>query len=320
MAHDSDTFNRWDAGQQLGMRYLLAEMISFKDTGTVSVPGLYHEAFSQLLMDEQADPAFLAAALILPSETWISQQVEVVQPEVIFKVRQGFRGRLSRKHRDIFLNRYHAQATDRPYHYSAQEAGRRALRNCCLTYLLCVEPGREVAPDMLQLGLDQYHEADNMTDVSAALAAVVHADRSAGDELLEDFFGKWQDDPLVVDKWLMLQATCILPGTLQRVRELLHHPAFSMKNPNKVRSLIGAFCSNLHQFHAGDGSGYTFLTDRILELDSVNPQIASRLLTPLTQWRRYDSNRQQLMKQQLERIASREGLSRDVAEIVEKSL
>ena len=118
----------------------------------------------------------------------------------------------------------------------------------------------------------------------------------------------------------MLQATCILPGTLQRVGELLHHPAFSMKNPNKVRALVGAFCSNLHQFHAQDGSGYIFLTERIMELDPVNPQIASRLLTPLTQWRRYDSNRQALMKQQLERIAALDGLSRDVAEIVEKSL
>jgi len=320
MAHDSDPFNRWDAGQQLGLQYLLEAIATFDPAEQVRTPGLFQQAFARLLGDERADSAFLAAALVLPSEAWIAQQVRVIQPETIFRVRQGFRCQLSRGHRDIFLQKYHGLATDRPYQYSAEEAGRRALRNCCLIYLLSVEPDEQVARDMLQFGLDQYQQADNMTDVSAALAAVVHADRAAGDALLADFYEKWQDDPLVVDKWLMLQAICILPGTLQRVTDLLHHPAFSMKNPNKVRSLIGAFCSNLHQFHAEDGSGYVFLTERIMELDPVNPQIASRLLTPLTQWRRYDDNRQALMKHQLERIASREGLSRDVAEIVEKSL
>ena len=321
MAHDSDAFNRWDAGQQLALRYLLEEIASFEqDAGQVCVPTLYHRAFARVLGDEQADPAFLAAALVLPSETWIGQQLEVVRPDLIFQVRQSFRYQLSCEHHDAFLQKYHDLAIDKPYQYTAEDAGRRALRNCCLTYLLSAEPGGRIDGDLLQLGLDQFYRADNMTDVSAALGAVVHADRAAGDELLNDFYGKWQDDPLVVDKWLMLQATCILPGTLQRVRELLLHPAFSMKNPNKVRSLIGTFCSNLHQFHDADGSGYIFLAEQIMELDPLNPQIASRLLAPLIQWRRYDANRQLLMKQQLERIGALQGLSGDVAEIVEKSL
>ena len=320
MAHDSDGFNRWDAGQQLGLRYLLEEIASFARTGQVCVPVLYHRAFARIIGDDEADPAFLAAALGLPSETWIGQQLSMMQPDLIFQVRQSFRCQLSREHQAIFLQRYHELATDKPYQYTAEDAGRRALRNCCLAYLLSAEPGEEIDRDLLRLGLDQYYRADNMTDVSAALGAVVHADRDAGTELLRDFYKKWQNDPLVVDKWLMLQAVCILPGTLQRVRDLLSHPAFSMKNPNKVRSLIGAFCSNLHQFHAADGSGYTFLAERIMELDPLNPQIAARLLTPLTQWRHYDANRQLLMKQQLERIGVLEGLSRDVAEIVEKSL
>jgi aminopeptidase N len=159
-----------------------------------------------------------------------------------------------------------------------------------------------------------------MTDVSAALAGVVNADRPAGDELLADFYNKWRNDPLVVDKWLMLQATCILPGTLDRVKELMNHPAFSMKNPNKVRSLIGAFCSNQQQFHLIDGSGYTFIADQIMALDPLNPQIASRLVTPLTMWKRYDRIRQELMQAELERIGALPGLSADVGEIVDKSL
>jgi aminopeptidase N len=181
-------------------------------------------------------------------------------------------------------------------------------------------PGKTLEADLLEIGVDQYRNSDNMTEVSAALAAVVNADREQGDELLADFYSRWSEDPLVVDKWLTLQATCILPGTLERVQQLMSHPAFSMKNPNKVRSLIGAFCSNQQQFHGLDGSGYAFLAERIMELDPMNPQVASRLVTPLTMWKRYDACRQELMKQQLERIAALPKLSGDVGEIVAKSL
>jgi aminopeptidase N len=329
MAHDADPFNRWDAGQQLGLRYLLAGITAGQQgeevTGVEAVseiPELFHQAFDQLLCDEQTDPAFLTAALTLPSETWISQQLEVIDPKAVFAARQSFRWQLSWRHRDVFYENYYTLGTEEPYQYSAEEAGRRALRNCCLAYLLVPEPGEETNgnEEVLKIGVEQYRQADNMTDAAAALAAVVNADRQAGDELLADFYTQWRDDPLVVDKWLTLQAICTLPGTLKRVEELTAHPAFSMKNPNKVRSLIGAFCSNLHQFHAADGNGYTFLADRIMELDPMNSQIAARLLTPLTMWKRYDGDRQQLMKAALERIAALPGLSRDAGEVVEKSL
>ncbi len=320
MAHDSDPFNRWDAGQQLGLQYLLAGISAYQQRGQVKVPELFHQAFERILIDEQTDPAFLASALVLPTETWIGQQLEVIDPDAVFLVRLHFRYQLGLQHRDDFYENYHSLGTEGSYQYSAEDAGRRAMRNCCLAYLLTAEPGEMIEQDILELGLEQYHQADNMTDVSAALAGVVNADRAAGDELLADFYKKWRDDPLVVDKWLILQATCILPGTLDRVKELMKHPAFTMKNPNKVRSLIGAFCSNQQQFHAGDGSGYSFLADRIMELDPMNPQIASRMLTPLTMWKRYDVDRQQLMRTELERIAVLPGLSGDVEEIVEKSL
>ncbi|MCI5119987.1 MAG: DUF3458 domain-containing protein, partial [Candidatus Electrothrix sp. AUS4] len=142
---------------------------------------------------------------------------------------------------------------------------------------------------------------------------------AAGDELLADFYSRWQNDPLVLDKWLTLQATCSLPGTLERVQELMDHPAFSMRNPNKVRALVGGFCSNPHPFHAKDGKGYDFLVDCITELDPMNPQVAARMVAPLSRWKQYDQERQGLMKAALERIAALPGLSRDVGEIVEKS-
>jgi aminopeptidase N len=178
-----------------------------------------------------------------------------------------------------------------------------------------------VAPDLLDKGVRQYREADNMTNAIAALHSVVNADLPAAMALLDDFHARWQHDPLVVDKWLILQAGCTLPGTLDRVKALTAHPSFTYKNPNKVRSLIATFCASNHsQFHAADGSGYAFLGDQILLLDTLNPQIAARMTTPLTQWQRYDAARQQLMRQQLERIGKQPSLSNDVKEVVERSL
>ncbi len=320
MANDSDAFNRWDAGQQLGLGYILAGINDLQQGKEVTVPELLHDAFGRVLADKEADPAFVATALTLANEVWISQQMQEIDPEAVYLVRQIFRARLSQRCRDAFFALYRQLTTTETYRFSAAEAGRRSLRNLCLASLLAVEPGQAISGEVLETGDKQYRTADNMTDKFEALVAVVDADRSAGDELLADFYQQWQHDPLVVDKWLAIQAFCPLPGTLNRVQALLSHPAFSMKNPNKVRSLIGVFCGNLHLFHAADGSGYTFLRDRIMELDPVNPQIAARLLTPLIMWKRYDSGRQHLMRTALEQIGGQINLSADVSEIVEKSL
>ncbi|MCW5212795.1 aminopeptidase N [Desulfobulbus sp. TB] len=320
MAHDSDPFNRWDAGQQLGLRSLLAGIDAWQQGKEYTVPSLFHQAYDRLLCDEESDPAFLASALTLPSETWISQQLKVIEPEAVHVTRQSFRQQLSWQHRDVLYENYYRLETEEPYRYSAKKAARRALRNCHLAYLLAPEVDNPISEELLNIGKEQYQQSDNMTDALAALRAVVNADRTAGDELLADFYDRWQNDPLVVDKWLILQATCTLPGTLQRVQELMQHPAFSMKNPNKVRSLIGAFCGNQHQFHTKDGQGYTFLVDCITELDPINPQVAARMVSPLTRWKQYDAQRQQLMQQALEQISDLPNLSRDTGEIVEKSL
>jgi len=320
MAHDSDLFNRWDAGQQLGLRCLLHGIADRQQGRAATLPELFHQAFADLLNDRQSDPALLALALILPAESWISQQLAVIDPAAVFAVRQSFRSQLRQRHHALLLDTYQRLSTAEPYRWTAVETARRSLRNCCLAYLLAAAPGETSDQASLELGIRHYRQTDNMTDAAAALAAVVNADRAAGDELLADFYSTWRHDPLVIDKWFVLQASCILPGTLARVQELLTHPAFSLKNPNKVRSLLGAFCANQQQFHAADGSGYAFLAARVKELDPMNPQMAARMLAPLTLWRRYDAVRQQLMKQTLEEIAALPGLSRDAGEVVGKSL
>jgi aminopeptidase N len=321
MAHDPDPFNRWDAGQQLGLRHILEQIEGYRRGASISVQPQLVEGMRNLLCDRESDPAFLAMALILPSENWISQQMAVIDPVAVFVVRQQFRALLGRALRDDLLRCHEVMRINGPYRYSALDAGKRALRNGCLAYLLAPDQEGALDPALLRKGLAQYREADNMTDAIAALNCVVNADCKAGSELLADFYDRWRHDPLVVDKWLILQAGCTLPGTLERVRELTVHPAFSYKNPNKVRSLIATFCAANHgQFHGADGSGYAFLGDQVLLLDPMNPQIASRMITPLTQWRRYDDARQRLMRQQLERIGNQPSLSDDVKEIVEKSL
>ena len=319
-ANDTDPFNRWDAGQQLAMKVLLAGISTFNKK-TFSVPDSFNHAFDRLLSDEHSDPAFLAQALTLPSENWIGEQLSTIDPEAIFFTRQRMRSQLSLHHRDLLWEQYYQLDTEETYIYTAAEAGRRSLRNVILAYLLAGEPAGKLDGELLRAGEEQYRNSDNMTDTLAALHGVVNCDRNLGDKLLADFYEKWHRDPLVVDKWLTLQATCCLPGTLERVKELTGHPAFSMKNPNKVRALLVAFCSANHwQFHAKDGSGYRFLANQVLALDPMNPQIAARLLTPLTQWRRYDTIRQQLMLDQLQRISKVATLSDDVGEIVNRSL
>jgi aminopeptidase N len=171
------------------------------------------------------------------------------------------------------------------------------------------------------LARQQFFDADNMTDALAAMSAIVFNNTPDRDEVLAAFYQQWQHDPLVIDKWLSIQAMTARSDALQQVQALMEHQAFSIKNPNKVRALIGAFCAgNPLGFHAADGSGYRFLADQVLTLDKLNPQVASRMVTPFSQWRRYGEQRQQLMRAQLERIAATDGLSPDVSELAGKSL
>lgn len=320
MACDPDPFNRWDAGQQLALQAILAGIAGLGQ-GRIDIPQGLVRGMRALLEDTGAEHAFLAVALLLPTENWIGQQLNPLDPEAVFRVRQQFRALLGQELREVFFNRYQALTDGGPYRYTPADAGRRALRNTCLAYLLSPRPGEPLDAGLLRLGVEQYRQAGNMTDSVAALGAVVNADRDQGDALLEDFLARWRHDPLVMDKWLSIQAACPLPGTLARVRQLTRHPVFSITNPNKVRALIATFCSlNQWQFHSTDGSGYRFLTEQVLQLDGINPQIAARMAAPLTQWRRYDATRRELMLQQLEGLGQSAELSDDLKELVEKSL
>jgi len=321
MAHDADPFNRWDAGQQLALKFILEEIERCRQGEEPHVPELFLDAFRQVLLDDKADPAFLALALALPQDNWIGQQLPVIDPGAIFTVLQSFRRSLRDALHTELQAVYARNQPGGPYRYTADDAGRRSLKNTCLGYLLTPDTDGRIAPHLLDLAQRQYAAADNMTDRLASLRAIVNADRAAGDSLLAGFYLEWQDDPLVVDKWLSLQALCTLAGTLERVRALTGHPAFILRNPNKVRALIGAFCAgNQVGFHEAGGAGYAFLADYVIRLDPMNPQIAARQLTPLTTWQRFDGERQTLMRRQLERIMGTTGLSGEVAEVVGKSL
>jgi aminopeptidase N len=302
MAEDDDPFNRWEAGQRLAAEIVLQRQ------GDPSPAFL--EAALRVLGEQ--DHAFVAEALALPAEAFLAEQLAVVDPDALHEARNTLRRRIAKALEPELTATYRALQSDAPYAPDPAAIGRRALRNLCLGYL--AELGLSALAD------EQFRRADNMTDAMAALACLANADCPEREPALQAFYGKWQHESLVVDKWLAVQATSRLPGTLARVRQLLGHPAFDIKVPNKVYALVRAFAANHVRFHAADGSGYTFLAERVLELDRINPQVAARMARGFDRWRKFDAARQALARRQLERIRDAAGLSRDVAEIVGKSL
>ncbi len=336
MAHDSDLFNRWDAANRLSESIIFECVASLQKGESPVLDPLFVAALRLNLIEgndagqhrESASRnAFLAQVLTLPSENSLALNMEIIDPDNLFLARRFVRAELARQLAPEFRHCYavnaqdsdHAFASSSIYDLSPEAMGRRSLKNACLSYLMAMEP---LPPEHLELAVQQYRRKANMTDVMAALGALVHCPvEQARQEALADFYRQWQHEPLVVDKWLTLQATSSLENTLDTVRELLTHPAFSLTNPNKVRALIGAFGTGNHvRFHAATGAGYQFLADQIIRLDPVNPHIAARLMSPFTSWKRYDSLRQGLMREQMDRIAGQKDLSAGVTELVRKSL
>ena len=320
MQHDSDGFNRWDAGQQLAVQ-VLQELIAQHQRGEALVMDQrLVEALRTVLGNEQLDQAMVAEMLSLPGEAYLTEISDVADVEAIHVAREFARKQLADSLFDALWTRYQANrevSKATPYVAEAEHFARRALQNIALSYLML--SGK---PQVLAAALEQFEHSDNMTERLTALAVLVNspyeAEKAAA---LASFAEQFKDNPLVMDQWFSVQAGSTLPGGLQRVRELMQHPAFTIKNPNKVRALVGAFAGqNLINFHAADGSGYRFLADLVIELNGFNPQIASRQLAPLTRWRKYDAARQALMKAELERIRSSGELSSDVFEVVSKSL
>jgi aminopeptidase N len=317
MAHDSDPFNRWEAGQRLATRVLLAG-IAAGGHGDTWIPQSLVDAYARVLADGLRDPAFAAEALALPAEQVLAEEVVaaggVIDPEAIHLARLNLRRHLVAELHSAFESTWQGLAPQEAYAPDGAQVGRRALRNACLAYLADGDPGA-VLPRLLV----QLHDGGNMTDVMAALAILANQDLPQREEALDGFHDKWKE--LVVDKWLSVQATSRLTGTGAAVRALMRHPAFDLKNPNKVYALVRAFCgANPRHFHALNGSGYQLAADVIIELQSMNPQVASRLARSFDRWRQFDAVRQGHARAALERIQACPDLAKDVAEIVGNAL
>lgn len=318
LGNDVDLFNRWEASQQLAQNVIQRQLNRPEETVTAD-PAVI-DAYRSVLANRELDPALVAQIFQLPGEATLAELQPVIDPERIYQARNSLRLVLATQLRDPLLARYRELDSTEPYEFEPDQNAARALRNATLAYLMAqavAEDDREV----IDLCVAQSRDADNMTDSLAALAALVQAELPERDQALADFYQRWSADPLVIDKWFSLQAQCSLPGNLQRVEALLEHADFTLTNPNRVRALIGAFISgNLRQFHAVNGAGYEFLANQVLALDSLNPQVAARMVNPLGRWQRYEPTRRELMQVQLQRIVDHPGLSKDVFEIVSKSL
>jgi len=302
MAKDDDAFNRWEAAQRLATTTVLE-----KD----GVPSpAFLAAAKNVLADP--DPAFAAEVLNLPAETFLAEQMDIVDPDRLHANRNSLRRALASGLKDSLLNTYQKLKSGGPYSPDAVSSGKRSLKNLCLSYL------GEVG--MSALAYEQFKAADNMTDAMAALTTLANLDCPERLPALDAFYARWKDEPLVVDKWLAVQASSRLPDTLSRVNALLKHAAFDLKVPNKVYALIRTFCANHVRFHAADGSGYAFLADQVIALNAFNPQVAARMARGFDRWTRFDAVRKAKARMQLERIRDADGLTKDVAEIVTKAL
>jgi len=314
MRHDPDGFNRWDAGQRLAVD-VIQSLIDHPEQAEVE-PRLA-EACRQLLQDTSLDQALVAKMLLLPSEAYLIELADRADAPAIHSARERVVSHLALELQEDLLACYRRNLAPGEYSLDPEAIARRSLRNTALGWLMHIN-----SPEARTLALQQFESADNMTDRLGALRALVNSgfadDRN---QALESFYQRFSDDPQVVELWFSVQASSKQAGQLPQIRKLLEHPAFDWKNPNKVRSVVGAFAGqNLAAFHNPDGTGYEFLAEQVARLDLSNPQIAARLITPLTRWRKFVPASSARMKAALEGIRAKENLSRDLYEVLHKSL
>lgn len=319
MQHDSDGFCRWDACQTLALEVLQSLVVEQQQGASLVMEQGLPQAYTDLLQNESLDKAMVALMLQLPSEAYLAEMAETIDIVAIHRAREFARRAIGIELQAELLAVYHANCCADDFKPEQGQIAQRSLKNQCLAYLAAT--ASEVAIDLCE---QQYQGADNMSDALAALTSLINIDsdraRASGAQALADFYRRWQHEGLVVNQWFQVQATCALPEALQRVRSLLQHPAYDGGNPNKVRALVGAFCSaNPINFHQADGSSYQFLAEQVTALDADNPQLAARLLAPLSRWKRYPTALSTQMRASLERL-SKQALSKDVFEIVSKSL
>ncbi|ROS01307.1 aminopeptidase N [Sinobacterium caligoides] len=320
IANDTDGFCRWDAMQQLAVAVISEQAEAWRAGESLVVDVRLVQAMRQLLQDESADRAMVALMLALPSLPYLVDLLDSPDIEALHHARATLRQHISGELQALLLDTYHSNMSDVEYQPSAEQIAQRSLKNACLAYLSLQSDFSAI--ERIQ---QQYQDADNMTDKLAALAAMVNSNslhaETAKQAMLDDFYHAWKHEALVVNQWLQVQSACALPGGLERIKALMAHEAFDIKNPNKVRSVISIFCGqNAINFHDASGSGYEFLADQVIELNALNPQIASRMIVPLSKWRRLPAAQGDKMKLALERIMTSPNLSSDVFEMVSKAL
>ncbi|MBX9699874.1 MAG: aminopeptidase N, partial [Acetobacteraceae bacterium] len=315
--HDGDPFVRWDSGQQYATALILDMVAGLRRGQALGFDDALAEAVRGTLAGAEADPAFAAEALVLPGEGVVADQMPVADPEAIHLVRRHLRAEIGRRCARELRAAYDAltEPAGAPYGVDGRSIGRRALRNACLAYLAAA------GEEGVRLAAAQYGAAANMTDRLAALALLADTQDPARDAALADFHARWRGDDLVLDKWFSIQAMAARQDTLAQLRALYAHPDFDLRNPNRARSLIGAFAAgNPRWFHDASGEGYRFLADAVMALDPINGATAARLVGPLGLWRRQAPERGAIMRAELARIAALPGLSRGTEEKVSKAL
>ncbi|XP_042024351.1 puromycin-sensitive aminopeptidase-like isoform X1 [Salvia splendens] len=315
LANDSDEFNRWEARQVLARKLMLTLVSDYQQNKPLVLNHQFVNGIKSVLCDLSLDKEFIAKAITLPGEGEIMDMMEVADPDAVHAVRSFIRKQLASELKNELLSTVSNNRSSENYEFDHQNLSRRALKNTALAYLGSLEDA-----EITELALHEYNTATNLTEQFAALVALDQIPGEVRDDVLADFYHKWEHEYLVINKWFALQAMSNAPGNVENVRKLLNHPAFDLRNPNKVYSLIGGFCGSSVNFHAKDGSGYKFLGELVVQLDKINPQVASRMVSAFSRWRRYDETRQNHAKAQLEMILSANGLSENVFEIASKSL
>lgn len=313
---DSDDFNRWDAGQRLVMKLLLQAIDDHSRGASAPVfPDELFDAYVHILARASSDPAFAAEALTLPSEVDIGQRLVMIDPDRIHFVRQALRHAIANRLEQELRATYDQFVITDSYRPDAAQAGRRSIRNLSLSYLMVLD-----TQNIRTMCFHQFQQADNMTDVLSALTDLANVDCTEREQALKTYYEKWKDEPLVVDKWLGVQAASYLPMTVDVVRSLTSHPGYDLRNPSKVYALIGSFAGNQCNFHAANGAGYALVEEQIVALDPINPQVAANITRRFQDWKRFDPARQQKMKSVLQNLLRISTLSNETREVASKSL
>lgn len=309
-------FIRWDAGQMLLNQFVIGEVKNFENSKKFAEPEAIIHALRKVLQDKRLDPALVAEMVAIPSESSMAELFAAVNIEAIHAVREHLLDSLATSLRTDWLDVYHRLKVNESYQNVPAQVKNRALVNQALGYLARV--GGEEASHLVRA---HYEQADNMTDTLAAMQAANGAQLALLDELLADFESKWHQDGLVMDNWLRIQAQGGIDRVFAQIEKARQHPAFSLKNPNRVRALIGTFSAgNAFAFHQADGRGYRLLSGVIVELNHINPQVAARLITPLIQFKKLDEGRKALIRDELEKLAALPDLSRDLSEKIGRAL